>query len=76
MHNNYTQGASSSTSPDNYASAQQQHTLSFLPVCSYSFDNPLVVLIFGRRGSGKTTQCKFLADKYNLLYFSSGDLIS
>lgn len=35
---------------------------------------PLVLIIFGSRGSGKTTQSNLLAEEYNLLNISSGTL--
>nr|AAC27927.1 RNA guanylyltransferase [Crithidia fasciculata] len=36
--------------------------------------NPLIVLIFGCRGSGKTTQAVNVAERYHLLHLSSGDM--
>lgn len=36
--------------------------------------NPLVILLFGCRGSGKTTQSLYLAKRYGLLSISSGTL--
>lgn len=38
-------------------------------------ENPLVLLLYGCRGSGKTTQGKLLAERYNLLYLSSGSIV-
>lgn len=39
-----------------------------------SNSDPLVVLVFGCRGSGKTTQAENIAERYHLLHLSSGDM--
>lgn len=39
-------------------------------------EDPLVILFIGCRGSGKSTQAKMAAEKYNLLHVSSGDLFT
>ncbi|CAC9524516.1 RNA_guanylyltransferase_-_putative [Leishmania infantum] len=36
--------------------------------------DPLIVMIFGCRGSGKTTQAENIAERYHLLHLSSGDM--
>ncbi|EAN94112.1 RNA capping enzyme, cytoplasmic [Trypanosoma cruzi] len=41
---------------------------------STSAKRPLVFLIFGCRGAGKTTQSELLAKEYNLLHISSGNI--
>lgn len=35
----------------------------------------MIVIFFGPQGSGKGTQAKMLAEKYNLLFLSMGDLL-
>ena len=40
-----------------------------------TLSKPLVVLILGPRGSGKTTQVKLIAERFNLLPFFSGDVV-
>ncbi|CCW62792.1 unnamed protein product [Phytomonas sp. EM1] len=37
-------------------------------------ENPLVVLVYGCRGGGKSTQSQILAERYHLLWVSSGNL--
>ena len=34
-----------------------------------------IIFILGPPGSGKGTQCKVLANKYNILHLSAGDLL-
>ncbi|CAJ1032431.1 Adenylate kinase/AAA domain/mRNA capping enzyme, catalytic domain/mRNA capping enzyme, C-terminal domain containing protein, putative [Leishmania lindenbergi] len=36
--------------------------------------DPLIVMVFGCRGSGKTTQAENIAERYHLLHLSSGDM--
>jgi adenylate kinase len=37
--------------------------------------SPLVIIIFGRAGSGKGTQADFLAERFKLEHFSSGEAL-
>ncbi|CBH18513.1 RNA guanylyltransferase [Trypanosoma brucei gambiense DAL972] len=39
-----------------------------------AFESPVVFLMFGCRGAGKSTQSTLLSKTYNLLYLSSGDI--
>lgn len=39
------------------------------------FKRPMVILLLGNRGSGKSTQSKLLADTFNLLSLSSGEIV-
>lgn len=38
-------------------------------------EKPLKLIIFGRQGSGKGTQCGYLAEKFGLKHLSTGDIL-
>lgn len=37
--------------------------------------NPIRLVIFGRQGAGKGTQCKNLAERYGVVHISTGDML-